>query len=105
MASFLERSRPGNCGKTREAVAESSAACKRHELGAALLPGRVYMSWRSLAAACVDFCQRCERCRFISISPTYRDCSWYARCEVDNLAQSPHGFRSYAMTAQTTKMK
>ena len=31
-------------------------------------------------AACIAVCQRCERCRYVSASPSHRDCSWFHSC-------------------------
>ena len=35
-------------------------------------------SFRSSAAECARRCLDCERCRYISFSVGFRDCSWYA---------------------------
>ena len=35
--------------------------------------------------ACVAFCHRCTRCRFVSYSAWSRDCSWFHSCDVHRL--------------------
>ena len=47
---------------------------------------------RTLAAAwCLGRCARCSRCRFVSLSPTHRDCSWFHAC-AGRLSASVAGF-------------
>ena len=33
-------------------------------------------------AACTKRCLNCPRCRYVSLSVTYRDCSWYESCDL-----------------------
>ena len=39
---------------------------------------------RNPAAACRQLCAKCERCRHMSLSVPYRDCSWYWACPTIN---------------------
>ena len=52
-------------------------------------------SWAAATAACLELCRTCARCRYLTVSPRFRDCSWYQSCparfrEID-------GFRSGAL--------
>ena len=40
---------------------------------------------------CVARCKACENCGYVSFSlaPAHRDCSWYARCDLDDLRAPP----------------
>jgi len=48
----------------------------------------------SAVRVCLDACRRCARCRYITVSPTGRDCSWYHDCDLDHLQQTYDGFLS-----------
>jgi len=38
------------------------------------------LGWKSLAQLCLQLCSKCKRCRWISMSIDYKDCSWYHSC-------------------------
>jgi|LauGreSBDMM110SN_4_FD.fasta_scaffold67329_1 hypothetical protein len=57
----------GYCGIT----SSSMGNCERGNMG----------SWQGLDhSACIQRCQRCTRCNFISVSHVEKDCSWYTAC-------------------------
>ena len=58
-----------------------------------------HQGWATAAAWCLDRCSHCRRCRFVSISLVFNDCSWYASCNTSRLHLVPSGFRSGAGTA------
>ena len=38
--------------------------------------------WADAAQRCLQKCFKCSRCRYMTISPAYKDCSWYHVCEL-----------------------
>ena len=36
---------------------------------------------KSAIAECAKLCAQCDRCRFLSFSLAYRDCSWFHACD------------------------
>ena len=68
--------RAGYCGQT-----DFGGDCSRGSLGA----------WEGVPSlkACTARCHLCERCRFVSFSRTFGDCSWYSACET-TLLEVPH---------------
>ena len=68
---FAYNSSRGYCG-----VAESESDCATSSMG----------SWSmNNATRCIQRCQGCARCNFISFSPELRDCSWYHECSLAHL--------------------
>ena len=78
--AWLLAAQSGNCGVTRDVDkchSNSSSATK----GAFTLPRLVFL--RGLAHAterCLELCRRCVRCKFMTVSSSSFDCSWYASC-------------------------
>ena len=80
--------RAGSCGETR---AGAGGDCAHGDKG--VLRGGVARSWqwsslRALTISCLHACAACGRCKYISVSLLYVDCSWYHRCDVDHLPSS-----------------
>ena len=46
--------------------------------------------------ACLQRCDSCERCRFVSFSANLPDCSWYASCDVSRLRTEHRSFVTLA---------
>ena len=42
--------------------------------------------WRTAVRVCMQRCLKCDRCRFISVSLKYGDCSWFSSCSLDHLS-------------------
>ena len=90
---WLQRSAPGYCNATSFG---EEGDCAAGDMGVLLLTGAGAHSEEAWAAACLKECERCSRCRFVSLSHPARDCSWYATCALDRLHQTGRrdGFRS-----------
>lgn len=54
----------------------------------------------SLAAACVRRCLQCTRCRYVSFSAKWRDCSWFRHCDTGNLLERTDGFQTIDVRAE-----
>eukprot|EP00966_Prymnesium_polylepis_P217465 5033217-Prymnesium_polylepis.1 len=50
-----------------------------------------------LQAACARRCRACDRCRYVSFSARWEDCSWFFHCSVDTLATDVPGFSTVAV--------
>ena len=74
--------------------------CEFGDAGSMELGSR-QQSLHDAVAQCLKACARCRRCSYISVSrepvgSAYRDCSWFARCEMSALHTEPAGFLSGA---------
>lgn len=58
---------------------------------------------RSLVAHCLALCAGCERCRFVSLSAQWNDCSWYHKCPLNRLDTKTAGFFSGAALSNTSR--
>ena len=72
--AWLGSLREGYCAPTRD----NSGDCTGGDKGSMRLSAEAAWSFRSSAAECARRCLDCERCRYISFSVGFRDCSWYA---------------------------
>ena len=72
---------------------EEAWTAYRRRQGSWTLPPRV-LTWPAAEHSCIQRCLRCERCRYVSFSLRYRDCSWYASCDLGRLRSRPPGFRT-----------
>lgn len=88
--------RRGHCGITQA----DSGDCA-HDRSSGSFPERMWRSavrpddieekrLASLSTACMHLCSRCARCRFVSFSLEWSDCSWYSRCKT--VSHSPSDF-------------
>lgn len=85
---WVRRAATGYCAATSEAT-----DCETAQMGSWQLELNVAnTSWEVAAAACLARCSMCARCRFISLSRRWRDCSWYASCHIDQLKSDVDGF-------------
>lgn len=86
-ATWLSEALPGFCGPTKAGRSD----CLRGDKGswplASLVPGKLRGPDYAYAAtrACIRRCLRCARCRAISVSMHWDDCSWFSYCELDYL--------------------
>ena len=69
----------GHCGKTTDG---QSGDCATGNFGSLKLNHFVLRTWQTVMAECTQRCQACSRCKFVSISRKYNDCSWYAACDL-----------------------
>jgi len=85
---WIARARPGVCGVTEEGVEGLCGAGDQGSFGGWAF-GRLLKhggNWTAAAAACLERCARCERCRFVTLNiGRHFDCSWYASCELSRL--------------------
>lgn len=100
-AEWLASARPGYCNIT---LSDQFGSCEFGDRGAFGLPAAAAsVSWEGAASACLELCAHCHRCEYVSLSPQYRDCSWYHRCDLNALhdatVPSP-AFRSNAVSAR-----
>ena len=73
----LPQALEGHCGATRDGVISN---CSTDTQGAFGLQSKHSHSWMVAASACLASCAACERCRWVSLSLRYMDCSWYSSC-------------------------
>lgn len=86
----------GHCGAT---VDGEHGDCDLGDKGWIGLRPSQSRSWDSARRACVAACRDCDRCRFVSFSLQYKDCSWYHSCE--SLVTKPEGFRTVLVRNET----
>lgn len=58
-----------------------------HRMRSFGLPATIKGGWNGAFRYCMQRCNECARCSFISISVKYSDCSWYDECDLANLDQ------------------
>ena len=75
---WLKAAVPGHCGLTADATAGDCADRWKGSLG---LPATA-RSWEVAARECISRCARCTNCAYITVSLSYRDCSFYRECDV-----------------------
>ena len=86
---WLAASSPGYCEKT-----DNRGDCTSGDKGAFGLAAE-HKTWPSAVRACLDICAGCPRCRHISVSPQFSDCSWFSTCKTLSTADvPPSSFRS-----------
>ena len=78
-SAWLSSSVQGTCGTTTEGASD----CSSGDRGSWRNP---HTRWRPAVAWCLRKCASCARCAAISVSLSYRDCSWYARCDFGALS-------------------
>ena len=70
----------GHCGITSRQ--SSVGSCEDGDRGALGLPTAGLDSWEDAAQECRKLCERCRRCRYMTVSLYYADCSWYHECDL-----------------------
>ena len=80
----------GHCGPTVDGERGDCDIGDKGWVGLKQGPGTT--SWDGAISECTAACLACDRCRFISLSLKYKDCSWYRRCP--SLSRQPAGFRT-----------
>jgi hypothetical protein len=93
---WLGRSRNGYCAKTCATPDPQLQrhACNRADKGSFELPSEERSSWERAASACLSRCSTCPRCRYVSISRDFGDCSWFHTCDMSQLLTDVASFRS-----------
>ena len=92
---FLDVAARGFCGFTKEPT-----DCEFADRGVLYLNSSERTSWQVAATACLRKCSVCARCRYVTISLEFSDCSWYSRCDEFTPGAS---FRSAAAFGVTSK--
>ena len=69
-------------------------ACRTHFQGSFALPAAGRQNAESAQRACVTMCRSCNRCRYISVAPPWKHCSWFSTCDMEALQQHVKGSRS-----------
>ena len=82
----------GHCGTTEPGEGD----CTQGYRGSWAIPLSAGATLETAEALCRHRCARCGRCRFLSVSLSFRDCSWFSSCELGSLHQSPSGFQTFA---------
>lgn len=87
----------GHCGPT---VDGERGDCDFGTQGwVGLRQGPATSSWEGAIEECRAACLQCDRCRFISFSLKFKDCSWYRRCP--KVHGAPAGFKSLRVRNHT----
>ena len=73
---------PGHCGSLAGWSSRDRRSRLRREFNCSKGHSGVFFTDRpgSSLDECVLGCERCERCRFVSYSKRFGDCSWYEKC-------------------------
>ena len=79
----------GYCDKTDDTPSD----CSRDKKGA--LQISKWDNAQAVVDECLQQCSQCARCRYISVSHAWRDCSWYHSC--DALKTDVKGFRTFRL--------
>jgi len=75
VSGWLQAAGDGRCAR---AGSEGGSDCTVGSQGVFELDDGDYLSRRTAAHACLLRCASCAQCRYISVSPKLRDCSWCA---------------------------
>ena len=67
-------------------------SCATASKGAWPLSKAQSASYSTAVASCLERCAACSRCRWISVSPRFADCSWYVDCDTSALLTNIGGF-------------
>ena len=97
--TFLELTVPGYCAATQ--VGERGD-CGTGDKGYLLPSGQAAQHWKTWHAAiaeCLVLCAQCARCRYLSVSPRWNDCSWYYTCNLNRTKLDVPNFVSGSYTA------
>ena len=88
---WLDASYNGVC----EGTDVGRSDCEAGRKGSWPLPaGSSRASWTAAFSFCERQCAACARCRYISVSPSKGDCSWFHRCDLSKLKFKASGFRT-----------
>ena len=100
VANLVAGLHAGHCNQTA-----GVSDCETGSKGTLPLRSDTYRSWSAAAAACAAGCDECERCNFISLSLSFKACSWYAECDLASLHTTPIGFQSAAVPSSAAKQQ
>ena len=89
---WVEKARTGVCGVTSSA--DEPSDCTLGSKGVLGLLPQEAKTPLSAARACLARCAACARCRYLSLSRKFADCSWYATCDLGRLSRKVKHFVS-----------
>ena len=96
--NWLLSARYGACGATDGAGHRGCASGNSGEFN--LAREAFDGTWHTLIHACLAKCASCANCRFIQVSPHWKDCTWMHWCDLDALTQTSTGHLSGPATRQ-----
>ena len=76
VSGWLQAASDGHCAKAGKS--ERGSDCTIGNQGSFVLGDEDYLSRRTAAHACLLRCTGCAQCRYISVSPKLKACSWCA---------------------------
>jgi hypothetical protein len=85
----------GYCAVTTDGDAGD---CQHGDKGSFPLEPESFDLWSIAHHRCVARCSACARCRFVSISVFYKDCSWFHDCSLGQLRTKERGFRTWDLS-------
>ena len=88
-AAWLASASKGYCGETDD---RERGDCEIGDQGNLGLPNSATLTWAAASRECLRRCADCSRCNFVSLSISFKDCSWYRQCT--SLKHKVNGFRS-----------
>ncbi|KAL1530778.1 hypothetical protein AB1Y20_001676 [Prymnesium parvum] len=91
VSAWLATASRGYCAETND---REAGDCSLGDQGAFGLSAAARHSWPAAAAECLARCAACPRCRHVSLSLAFADCSWYHSCP--RLKRRLEGFLSAA---------
>lgn len=85
----------GHCGITSASQSKrAEGSCATGDKGVLGLPVEALDSWEAALNECRRRCEHCDRCRYVTASLFYRDCSWYHACDLRAIDRRGIDFRS-----------
>ena len=75
---WIDAAYDGYCARTKAGVSDCTAGTS----GSWSLAKQRPLHWPKAVRLCLDLCDGCERCRFVTVSVKYADCSWYQSCNL-----------------------
>ena len=67
------------------AATSGPSDCAAGDMGSWLLSAAEAVTLKAAAAACVRKCRACSRCKYVSVSAAWNDCSWFHECALERL--------------------
>lgn len=89
--AWLADAKNGFCGHTSHEMGYNCSSGTRGSFGLSVASSK---SLLQAVCTCLRKCELCERCKYITVNPQIRDCSWYAKCDLTRLHTKYDGFLS-----------
>ena len=81
------------------AATSGQSDCAAGDMGSWLLSAAEAVTLKAAAAACVRKCRACSRCKYVSVSAAWNDCSWFHDCvHPELLINHPQTFMTTAVS-------